>query len=139
MAAAPRAASRGVWGGLTAKLLLGFLGLWIAVMAIALPLAALPDEAGGRVLVVFPPTLAAEARLLAIAAADGRPVLPLAGGLAWLAEPADAAGAPGFVGRLAAAGAWAAYRPDAFDVLPDGGCFYISVRKPGPPQPHPPI
>lgn len=126
------------------KLLLGFLGLWLAVMALALPLAALPEEAGGRVLVVFPPGLPDEARLLAIAAADGRPVLPLAGGLAWLAEPADGAleggpEAPGFVGRLTAAGAWAAYRPDVFAVLPQGGCFFISVRKPGPPRPHPAI
>ena len=126
--------------GLTLKLLLGFLGLWIVVMAVALPLAALPDSAGGRVLVVFPPTLPAEARLLAIAAADGRPVLPLAGGLAWLAESADSgSGETGFVGRLTAAGAWAAYRPETFAVLPDGGCFYVSVRPPGPPQPHPPI
>jgi len=121
--------------GLTLKLLLGFLGLWAVVMAVALPLAALPEEAGGRVVVVFPPGLPADDRLLAIAAADGRPVLPLAGGLAWLAESE----VPGFVGRLTAAGAWAAYHPDTFAVLPDGGCFYISVRKPGPPQPHPPI
>lgn len=120
---------------LTLTLLLGFLGLWLAVMAIALPLAALPESAGGRVVVVFPPGLSADARLLAIAEADGRPVLPLMGGLAWLAESDET----GFVGRLTAAGAWAAYRPDAFAVLPDGGCFYISVRKPGPPQPHPPI
>jgi hypothetical protein len=125
--------------GLTLKLLLGFLGLWAAVMAVALPLAALPEEATGRVLVIFPPGVPAEARLLAIAAADGRPVLPLAGGLAWLAEPAEDSGAPGFVGRLTTAGAWAVYRPDTFAVLPDGGCFFISVRKPGPPQPHPPI
>jgi len=104
-------------------------------MAVALPLAALPEEAGGRVLVIFPPNLTADHRLLAIAAAEGGPVLPLAGGLAWIAESE----APGFVGRLTAAGAWAAYRPDAFAVLPDGGCFYISVRKPGPPRPHPPI
>jgi hypothetical protein len=121
--------------GLTLKLLLGFLGLWALVMAVALPLAALPEEAGGRVVVVFPPTLPADERLLAIAAADGRPVLPLAGGLAWIAESEGS----GFVGRLTAAGAWAAYHPDTFAVLPDGGCFYISVRKPGPPQPHPPI
>jgi hypothetical protein len=121
--------------GLTLKLLLGFLGLWAVVMAVALPLATLPEDATGRVLVVFPPGLPADARLLAIAAADGQPVLPLAGGLAWLAESKSA----GFVGRLTAAGAWAAYRPESFAVLPDGGCFFISVRKPGPPQPHPPI
>ncbi|HMA16284.1 MAG TPA: hypothetical protein VKP12_15970, partial [Kiloniellaceae bacterium] len=113
--------------GVILKLLLGFLGLWAVVMAVALPLAALPEQAGGRVLVVFPPGLPADERLLAIAAADGRPVLPLAGGLAWLAESEAA----GFVGRLTAAGAWAAYRPDTFQVLPDGGCFSISVRPPG--------
>jgi hypothetical protein len=120
---------------LSLKLLLGFLGLWLLVMAVALPLAALPDQAGGRVLAVFPPGLPAEQRLLAIAAADGRPVLPMLGGLAWLAESES----DRFVGRLKAAGAWAAYPPEIFAVLPDGGCFYISVRKPGPPQPHPPI
>src|SRR3546814_12795217 len=59
----------------------------------------------------------------------------LAGGFAWLAESNEA----GFVGRLIDAGAWAAYRPETFAVLPDGGCFFISVRKPGPPQPHPPL
>ncbi len=120
---------------LSLKLLLGFLGLWLVVMAVALPLAALPDSAGGRVLAVFPPGLPAEQRLLAIAAADGLPVLPLLGGLAWLAESES----DSFVGRLKAAGAWAAFAPELFAVLPDGGCFYISVRKPGPPQPHPPI
>src|SRR3546814_8139707 len=62
----------GATSGLTLKLLLGFLGLWIAVMAIALPLAALPDDTGGRVLVVFPPGLPADDRLLAIAAAEGQ-------------------------------------------------------------------
>jgi hypothetical protein len=125
---------------LSLKLLLGFLGLWLIVMAIALPLAALPESAGGRVLAVFPPNLPAEQRLLAIAAADGRPVLAMLGGLVWLTEPAqNDAEATGYVGRLTAAGAWAAYPPDVFAVLPDGGCFYISVRKPGPPQPHPPI
>lgn len=123
-----------MWGT-TAKVLLILLGLWVAVMAVALPLASLPEAAGGRVVVAFPPGLSADQRLLAIAAAGGRPVLPLLGGRAWLAEADES----GFVGRLEAAGAWAAFRPETFAVLPDGGCFYISVRKPGPPQPHPPI
>jgi len=121
--------------GATVKILLLFLGLWIAVMAVALPLASLPEDAAGRVLVAFPPALSPDARLLAIARAGGRPVLPMAGERVWLAEADD----PGFVGRLKAAGAWAAFRPETFAVLPDGGCFYISVRKPGPPQPHPAI
>src|SRR3546814_17652221 len=59
----------------------------------------------------------------------------LAGGFAWLAASNEA----GFVGRLIDAGAWAAYRPETFAVLPDGGCSFISVRTPGPPPPHPPI
>src|SRR3546814_19242348 len=100
----------GATSGLRLKRLLVFLGLWIAVMAIARPLAALPDDTGGRVLVVFPPGLPADDRLLAIAAAEGRSVLPLAGGFAWLAESNEA----GFVGRLIDAGAWAAYRPETF-------------------------
>jgi hypothetical protein len=121
--------------GLALKLLLFFLGLWFAVMAIALPLAALPGHYGGRVLVVFPPGLSADARLLAIAAAEGRPILSHLGGLMWLAESET----DDFVERLEAAGAWAAFSPDIFAVLPQGGCFYISVHPPGPPQPHPPI
>jgi hypothetical protein len=121
--------------GLGLKILLLFLGLWLAVIAVAVPLASLPGAAAGRVLVAFPPGMSADARLLAIARAEGRPVLPMLGGLAWLADAEE----PGFVGRLTAAGAWAAFRPETFAVLPDGGCFYISVRKPGPPQPHPPI
>ncbi len=121
--------------GLSLRILLLLLALWLAVMAIALPLAALPGGAGGRVLVVFPPGLAADNRLLAIVAAQGRPVLPLMGGRLWLAESEAA----GFVARLEAAGAWAAYRPETFAMLPGGGCFFISVRKPGPPQPHLPI
>ena len=117
------------------KLLSGFLVLWLLALALAVRLGALPDADGGRVLVVFPPGLPAEDRLLAIVAAEGRPVLPMLGGVAWLAE----SDSDSFVGRLKASGAWAAYHPDIFAVLPEGGCFYISVRKPGPPQPHPPI
>jgi len=117
------------------KLLVFFLGLWLAALAVALPIAALPDESGGRVLVVFPPTLTPDARLLAILASEGRPVLPRAGELAWLAE----SDSPGFVGRLKQAGALVVFPPDLFAVLPQGGCFYISVHPPGPPQPHPPI
>lgn len=117
------------------KLLLLFGGLWIAVMAFSLNLAALPGSTSGRVLVVFPPGLEADDRLLAIAAAEGRPILSLLGGVMWLTESEQ----PGFVARLKTAGALAAYRPDVFSVLPQGGCFYISVHPPGPPQPHPPI
>jgi hypothetical protein len=121
--------------GLSLRLLAFLFGLWLAVMALALPLAALPGDAAGRVLVVFPPALSADTRLLAIVEAEGRPVLPLMGGRLWLAESEAA----GFVARLQAAGAWAAYRPATFAGLPGGGCFFISLRKPGPPQPHPAI
>ncbi len=117
------------------KLLLLFGALWIAVMAFSLNLAALPGSTSGRVLAVFLPGLEADDRLLAIAAAEGRPVLSLLGGVMWLTESEQ----PGFVGRLETAGALAAYKPDVFSVLPQSGCFYISVHPPGPPQPHPPI
>ncbi|MEQ8356547.1 MAG: hypothetical protein RH942_13475 [Kiloniellaceae bacterium] len=120
---------------LTLKIVLFLLGLWLTIMAIALPLASLPDSAGGRMLVLFPPSLGPNARLLAIVEAGGRPILQHAGGRVWLAESET----PGFAGRLQAAGAWAAYAPTVIAVLPQGGCFYISVHPPGPPQPHPPI
>ncbi len=117
------------------KLLLLFGGLWIAVMAFSLNLAALPSYFGGRMFVVFPPSLDADARLLAIVEAGGRPILSRFGGLVWLAESET----DNFVKRLEAAGALAAYAPHILAVLPQGGCFYISVHPPGPPQPHPPI
>ena len=73
--------------------------------------------------------------MLAIVEAGGVPVLRHPGGLLWLVQ----SDRDGFVGRLKAAGAWAAYSPDVLAVLPQGGCFYISVHPPGPPRPHPPI
>lgn len=117
------------------KILLLFLALWLAAMAIALPQAALDDADSGLVLAVFPGDLPEDRNLLSVAAADGRPIRSLLGGRLWLAQ----SDSPGFVGALKAAGAWAAFAPEILIGLPQGGCFYISVHPPGPPQPHPPI
>ena len=121
--------------GIALKVLLLFLGLWLAAMAIALPQAALDDDASGMVLAVFPGTLPDDRNLLRIASAEGQPIRSLLGGRLWLAR----SDRPGFVAALKSAGAWAAFAPEILIGLPQGGCFYISVHPPGPPQPHPPI
>lgn len=122
--------------GIALKVLLLLFGLWLAAMAIALPSAALDDTESGLVLVAFPTMGVGEDRnLLRVAAAEGRPIRSLLGGRLWLAQSDE----PGFVGALKAAGAWAVFSPDMLTALPQGGCFDISVRPPGPPRPNPPI
>ena len=121
--------------GIALKLLLLFLVLWTATMAVALPQATLDEEASGMVLAVFPGKLPQDRNLLSIAAAEGQPIRSLLGGRLWLAS----SNRPGFVEALKAAGAWAAFPPEILIGLPQGGCFFISVHPPGPPQPPPPI
>ncbi len=121
--------------GIALKVLLLFLGLWLAAMAIVLPQAALDDQDSGLVLAVFPGQLPQDRNILRIAAAEGQPIRSLLGGRLWLAR----SDRPGFVRALKAAGAWGAFAPEILIGLPQGGCFYISVHPPGPPRPHPPI
>ena len=121
--------------GIALKVLLLFLGLWLAAMAIALPRAALDDQDSGLVLAVFSGQLPQDRNILRIAAAEGQPIRSLLGGRLWLAR----SDRPGFVQALKAAGAWGAFAPEILIGLPQGGCFYISVHPPGPPRPHPPI
>ncbi|NIA69618.1 hypothetical protein HBA54_13535 [Pelagibius litoralis] len=121
--------------GIALKVLLLFLGLWLAAMALALPQAALEDDETGLVLAVFPLQLPEDGNLLNIAAAEGRAVRSLLGGRLWLTQ----SDRPGFVRQLKSAGAWAAFDPGILIGLPQGGCFFISVHPPGPPRPHPPI
>ncbi|MCC7272647.1 MAG: hypothetical protein IT561_08265 [Alphaproteobacteria bacterium] len=90
----------------------GLLALWAASFALLLHAAALPPARSGTVLVLFPPRFGAIEAFAAIAAADGTPVRAT-----WLPNFVLADGPdPGFVGRLRAAGALAAYSP--FDLGP---------------------
>ena len=99
---------------------------WLAILVLVLRLAALPPVASGKLLVLFAPGSAAEA-FAAIVAAGGAPVRPVLGGLGWIAQ----ADAPGFVARLEANGALAAY-PGAPVGLTLAGCFAFATDPPHP-------
>jgi hypothetical protein len=94
------------------------LAVWLAVMAVALRDAALPDATDGMVLAVFPPGTSEHDAFAAMVRAGGQPLRNTGLGFAWVAWGP----AVGFVGRLKAEGAWA-----AFGELPVGpvlaGCF----------------
>jgi hypothetical protein len=93
----------------------------LAAGAALLHLGRLPYDRSGQVVVLFPPGADRIAVFAAVAAADGLMVRET-----WLSNVVLAEGAaPGFVGRLADAGAWAAYTP--FDLGPAmvGGCSGI--------------
>ena len=93
-------------GGLALGLIAGVALAWIAVVALTLRLTALPADASGKLLVLFPPSTSGASSFAAIIAAGGAPVRPTLGDWAWVAHAED----PGFVGRLEAAGALAAFR-----------------------------
>ncbi|MGE0714595.1 MAG: hypothetical protein AB7P02_04055 [Alphaproteobacteria bacterium] len=103
---------------LAAWIAAGVLAAWAGGFALMLHAGALPPEGAGTVLALFPPGFGDVETLAAVAAADGRLVRGT-----WLPNLVlvdDAAA--GFVGRLRAAGALAAYTP--FDLGPAfvGGC-----------------
>lgn len=93
-------------GGLALGLIAGVALAWIAVVALTLRLTALPPDASGKLLVLFPPGTSAASSFATIVRAGGAPVRPTLGDWAWVAHAED----PGFVGRLEAAGALAAFR-----------------------------
>lgn len=91
---------------------------WAVGGAALLTFGALPPERTGTVAVLFPPATDGRAALAAVAAADGAlvrttvlPNIVIADGRA-----------PGFVGRLRAAGAIAAYPPLDIGFVMVGGC-----------------
>lgn len=108
-------------------LLLGgaVLAVWAGFMAVALDDAALPAESDGIVLAVFPPGAAEEATFAAVVRAGGQPVRQTWLGFAWVVRGEG----EGFVGRLQAEGAWAAYGtiPVAGPAL--GGCAVITDER----------
>jgi hypothetical protein len=95
---------------------------WLAILALVLHLTALPSAASGKLLVLFAPGSADSAAFGAILAAGGAPIRPVLGGLGWIAEGK----APGFVARLEANGALAAY-PGAPIGLTLAGCFVFTT------------
>lgn len=98
------------------------LAVWAAVMTLSLRQAALPDERDGLLLAVFHPGSSQEDAFRAMVAAGGEPVRTTWLGFAYVARGLE----PGFVGRLKAEGALA-----AFGDLPVGptlgGCAAMPV------------
>ncbi len=86
---------------LALKLALGVLLVWLAVMALTLYAAALPPQAAGTVVAVFPPGADRNTTGNAVLRAGGAPLQQGWLGLAWQAH----SDASGFVGRLQDGGA----------------------------------
>lgn len=103
-------------------LALAALVLWLGGMALTLETVRLDDQASGKVAVLFWPTQDAETNFRAIAAAGGAPVRPVIGSAVWIAH----SDTPGFVGRLRAQGARAAYGEIRFGPI-FAGCFSYVV------------
>ncbi|MBP2299459.1 hypothetical protein [Azospirillum picis] len=110
--------------GLAAGLFAGVLLVWAALMGLSLQRAALPDSTGGLMLAVFRPGTSDADALAAMVRAGGEPVRSTWLGFAWVARGQE----PGFVGRLKAEGALA-----AFGELPVGptlgGCTATPVDR----------
>ncbi len=91
--------------GLAAALLGGILLVWAGLMGLSLQRAALPDATDGMMLAVFSPGTSDAEAMTAMVRAGGQPVRSTWLGFAWVARGVE----PGFVGRLKAEGALAAF------------------------------
>ncbi|PWC31423.1 hypothetical protein [Azospirillum sp. TSO35-2] len=91
--------------GLAAALFAGVLAVWMALMGLSLQRAALPESTDGMMLAVFRPGTSDAEALGAMVRAGGEPVRSTWLGFAWVARGLE----PGFVGRLKAEGALAAF------------------------------
>ena len=91
---------------------------WAGLMAVSLLRAGLPDEAGGRLLAVFPLKDRGGNGIRAAAHVDAAIV-----GTLWLPNMVILKqDAPGLAGRLRQAGALAVYRAEAFETFSLAGC-----------------
>lgn len=97
---------------------LGVTALWLAAAGLLLAFGTLPPDRSGTVAVLFPPATDGLSALAAIAAADGTLVRGTFLPNVMIADGRD----PGFVGRLRAAGAVAAYPPIDLGPVMIGGC-----------------
>lgn len=114
------------WPGHRLALLIaaGVLAAWLAGMAVAMRAAALPPEASGTMLVVFPPDMNEGEALNRLVSAGALPIRKTWLGFVWVASAPEA----GLAGRLVAGGAIAAYRE--LPVSPEiAGCFAAADAK----------
>ena len=109
--------------GLPLALLLITVLFWLVFMGLVIRDAALPDAASDTVIVVFPPTQPTHDIYGGILRAHGQVVQNTWFDNIWLVRSATS----GFVGRLKAEGAWAAFSPVAFQATMIGGCFAGAV------------
>jgi len=121
----PRATAGQAGIGLAIALMAGVALAWLVVMLVVLRLSALAPEESGKLFAVFPPGTSEPQAFAAIVAAGGAPLRTVLGGWGWIAHD-DAAG---FVGRLHAAGALAAFR-GAPGGLALAGCFAFIADQP---------
>jgi hypothetical protein len=114
------------WPGhrLALGLALVLLMLWLAGMATAVRLAALPTSASGPMLVVFEPGTSEDRMFADIIAAGAKPVRATWLGFGWVV----AGDAPGLAGRLAQRGALGAYAELPFSPTL-AGCFAYADSK----------
>lgn len=111
------------WPGHRLALLIaaGVLAAWLGVMAVSLRAAALPPEASGTMLVVFPPQMQADAAFAALVRAGALPIRKTWLGFVWVASAPEA-------GRLLTEGAMGTYRD--LPVSPEiAGCFAYADAK----------
>ncbi|SMH58412.1 hypothetical protein [Azospirillum agricola] len=108
--------------GLAAAFFAVVLAVWAAAMGLSLRQAALPEETDGLMLAVFHPGTSEADAFTAMVRAGGQPVRTTWLGFAYVARGLE----PGYVGRLKAEGALA-----AFGELPVGptlgGCAAMPV------------
>ena len=101
------------------KLLAGIIGIWLAGLAVLFEAAALPPEASGTVIVLFPPDMDRAAAVGASAAAGAKLVSP-----SWVENVLVVEDeAPGLAGRLKAEGALAVFENLRFAGISFAGCI----------------
>lgn len=99
-------------------LFLGILLVWAALLGLTLRQAALPPEASGRVIAVYPFGWNGEASVAAALGTEARLVRQT-----WLANALElASDDPGFTARLRQTGAIAVYRAQPLDLFTLAGC-----------------
>lgn len=118
----PPSSSLGSGHGLAVAFFAVVLAVWAGAMGVSLRQAALPEETDGLMLAVFHPGTSEADAFTAMVRAGGEPVRSTWLGFAYVARGLE----PGFVGRLKAEGALA-----AFGELPVGptlgGCAAMPV------------
>jgi hypothetical protein len=101
------------------KLLAWIIGLWLTGLAVLFEAAALPQEASGTVIVLFPLGTAGATAVAASAAAGAKLVSPT-----WFENVLVVADeTPGLAGRLEEAGALGVFENMRFAGLSFAGCF----------------